>query len=219
MQRKPIQTYLFSVEGQTEEHYLKWLEELINNEPTAFYKVSIQVKIEKDPLKYTKKLNLIQRTVVTHLCDYESNDKDHTKEFRKMLDSLKETTKQGKKKIDYRLGYSNFTFELWIILHKADCNTLFNYRHQYLNSINRAFNEQFTELAQYKRRDDFMRILRMIGLPEVKNAVRRANLIMQRNEENGLRPHEYKGFQYYTENPSLTIGESIERILKDCKML
>lgn len=26
------------------------------------------------------------------------------------------------KDIKYQLGYSNFTFELWIIVHKTDCN-------------------------------------------------------------------------------------------------
>lgn len=218
MQKKPIQKYYFSVEGETEEQYLKWLEELINKEPTAIYKVSIQTKVEKNPLKYVKRLNVITRTVVTHLCDYESNDVEHATQFKEMLDSLKESTRQGKK-IDYHLGYSNFTFELWMILHKADCSTSFTHRRQYLTAINRAFNEQFTELTQYKQRDDFKRILRMTGLPEVKDAIRRAKLIMQRNEENGLRRQEYKGYHYYRENPSLTIGDSIERILKDCKLL
>ena len=32
------------------------------------------------------------------------------------------------KNITYKLGYSNFTFELWMILHKQDCNTCFDNR-------------------------------------------------------------------------------------------
>ncbi|WP_211093501.1 RloB domain-containing protein [Cohnella fermenti] len=218
MQRKPIQKYYYSVEGETEEWYLRWLEQLINDDSNSIFKVSIQSKIEKDPLKYAKKLNMISRTIVTHLCDYESNDTEHTTQFRGTLNSLKETSRQGKK-IDYRLGYSNFTFELWITLHKADCNTSYNHRRQYLDPINRGFNEKFTELAQYKRESDFKRILRKISLSDVKDAVKRAKIIMQRNKQNGLVPHEYKGFHYYADNPSLTIGDSIESILKDCKLL
>ena len=219
MQRKTKETYYFSVEGETEERYLDWLMELINSEPLAKYKVSIKSKVEKNPLTLVKKLNVISRTEVTHLCDIESNEEVHSSQFRVILDLLKEASSSQGKKIDYRLGYSNFTFELWMILHKVDCNTSFNHRRQYLDPINRAFNEQFTELSQYKRETDFKRVLKKISLSEVKDAIQRAKLIMQRNSENGLRPHEYKGYQYYKENPSISIGDSIEKILKDCVLL
>lgn len=167
-----------------------------------------------------KKLNVITRTVVSHLCDYESNDIVHTTQFRKTLDSLKQASRSDRgKNISYRLGYSNFTFELWIILHKMDCYASFNHRDQYMNPINKAFHEQFTELSEYKRESNFKRILRTINLSDVKDAVRRAKAIMNRNEGNGLRQHEYKGFLYYTGNPSLTTGYCIEEILKDCRLL
>ena len=67
MQRKTTEAYYFSVEGETEEMYLDWLMELINNEPTAKYKVSIKSKVQKNPLALVKKLNVISRTEVTHL--------------------------------------------------------------------------------------------------------------------------------------------------------
>jgi len=37
---------------------------------------------------------------------------------------------------------------------------------------------------------------------------------MKRNEENGLVLQQYKGYRYYRENPSLSVWESIEKILK-----
>ncbi len=155
---------------------------------------------------------------MTHLCDLESKETDHIAIFNKTLASMKEATKQGKK-IDYFLGYSNFTFELWIILHKTDCNGSFTHRTHYLSPLNKAFQERFLELEQYKREADFNRILSKISLNDVKDAIKRSKFIMQQNHDNGLRPRLYKGFQYYTENPSLTIGESIAKILNDCKLL
>lgn len=43
--------------------------------------------------------------------------------------------------------------------------------------------------------------------------------IMLRNNENGYKLCEYKGYKYYRENPSLAVWESIEKILKDCELV
>ncbi|MEC0144335.1 hypothetical protein [Paenibacillus alginolyticus] len=104
------------------------------------------------------------------------------------------------------------------MIHKIDCSFL-AHRDHYLRHINRAFGEEFTELDTYKQRSNFQRVLGKISLDDVKAAIRRAKSIMQRNEENGLRLLEHKGFKYYTDNPSLTIHESVERILKDCGLM
>ncbi len=152
------------------------------------------------------------------MIDYESNDAVHTTQFQRTLDLLKDTSKLGKE-IKYHLGYSNFTFELWMVLHKANCNTLLTYRWQYLDPINRAYDENFESLEQYKHEDNFKRVLRKISLPEVKEAIDRSKAIMQRNGENGLVLQQYKGYRYYRENPSLSVWESIEKILKGCELL
>lgn len=44
--RRPTRKYYFSVEGETEQWYLDWLEEKINNEPAARYNVSIDSKVQ-----------------------------------------------------------------------------------------------------------------------------------------------------------------------------
>jgi hypothetical protein len=216
--RKPIQKYYYSVEGESEAYYLQWLGELINREPASAYHVAILPKIEKNPVSYVKKLTVAYRTPVTHVCDIESNDLIHVNAFKETLTLLKEAARQGKK-VDYLLGYSNFTFELWLILHKMDCNGSFTHRRQYLDPINRAFQECFYELSEYKREADFKRILRKISLEDVRNAISRAKNIMRRNQENGIRMETYKGYSYYTANPALTIGDSIEKILHDCLLL
>ncbi|MCG8483836.1 MAG: RloB family protein [Clostridia bacterium] len=215
---KTTQKYYFSVEGETEDWYLKWLEDKINNESAAKYNVSIDSRVQKNPLKRAKSMTVFAKTEVTHVCDYESNEDIHTIQFKETLDLLKETKKLGKQ-IKYNLGYSNFTFELWMVLHKANCNSMFMHRKQYLDSINKAFDENFESLAQYKHETNFKRVLRRINLPDVKDAINRSKAIMKRNIENGLVLQQYKGYKYYRENPSLTIWEAIEKIMKDCELL
>ncbi len=51
--------HYFSVEGQTEDWYFDWLEEKINNEPAAKYKVSINSKVQKNPMKRAKSMNVL----------------------------------------------------------------------------------------------------------------------------------------------------------------
>lgn len=151
------------------------------------------------------------------MSDYESSEPEHVTKFKNILSEIKESNKLGNM-LKYHPGYSNLTFELWMILHKTDCNFL-THRDHHLRHINRAFEEEFTELDTYKQRSNFQRILGKISLDDVKAAISRAKNIMQRNEENGLRLLEHKGFKYYSDNPSLTIHESVERILKECGLI
>lgn len=58
-----------------------------------------------------------------------------------------------------------------------------------------------------------------VTLSDVIDAINRAKLIMQRNEQNGYILQEYKGYKYYKENPSLDIWKVIEVILRDCELI
>jgi hypothetical protein len=106
------------------------------------------------------------------------------------------------KKIIYKLGYSNFTFELWMVLHKKNCNGILVHRRQYLDHINSEFGENFENLDQYKHEDKFKRCLGMLLLDNVKEAIRRAEVITENNKMNG-NTIQYKGYEYYRDNPSL----------------
>ena len=88
---------------------------------------------------------------------------------------------------DLKLDYSNFTFELWIILHKTDCNGAKTHRKQYLPELNKAYDEKFEDLQEYKRENDFKRILKKLTIEDVISAVKRAEAIMKRNEKSGYR--------------------------------
>ncbi|GAE90299.1 RloB domain-containing protein [Acetivibrio straminisolvens] len=216
--RKENRTFYFTVEGQTEQWYLEWLQRIINAEPTTKYTVKFNCKIEKNPLSRIKQLAVISKTDITHIFDYESNEDTYQRQFMATLEQMKVAENSGKN-IKYHLGYSNFTFELWIILHKADCNSTLCHRGQYLELINRVYGEHFQNLDHYKKEDNFKRILGQLTLEHVRQAIQRAKVIMKRNQENGYILHSYKGYKFYKENPSLSVWESIEKILKTCYLL
>jgi len=136
--RKINRIFYFSVEGQTERQYLQWLQKTINADSSAQCKVKLEAKVEKNPVSYVKQLTSLERTTVTHVFDYESNDAEHQLQFRNTLDQMRKASQLGKS-VKYKLGYSNYTFELWIILHKSNCNTPLSHRRQYLQAINRAY--------------------------------------------------------------------------------
>ena len=161
--RKLTKKYYFSVEGETEKWYLDWLQDLINNSD-ASCKVSFNSKVEKDPVKYVKGLSIQGKTTVFHFYDYESNESDYQKQFEKVMDRMREAENLGKT-IKYQFGYSNFTFDLWIILHMTNCNASFSHRKQYITPINRAFGEKFQNMDVWKK-----------GMIRVRNGLRRTGL-------------------------------------------
>ena len=218
MMRKEKMTYYFSVEGETEKWYLEWLQHLINQTTDARYSVKFDCQIQKDPLKRAKRILAIYKTEIIHVMDRESEEAVHVQRFEYALDRMK-TAEKFRKSIKYRLGYCNFSFELWIVLHKAECNGLLSHRRQYLPFLNRAFVEQFENLEQYKQKANFKRILSKLTIDDVCQAIRRSKYIMQTKQEHSPALRQYKGYKYYTENPSLSVWEIIEIILKDCGLI
>lgn len=214
---KTTNLYYFSVEGETEKWYLEWLQALINaSSPKANAKFNIQ--IQKDPLKRAKGLSMLsssKKFAIYHLSDYESDEQEHTDQFITTMDRMKEANGIGKT-IRYIFGYSNLTFDLWMILHKIDSNGSYTHRKNYVTAINKAYSEHFENMDQFKSETNFKRCLGKLQLANVIEAVNRAKIIMRRNQENGYVLHQYKGYQYYKENPSLEVGNIIEKILKDC---
>jgi len=210
--RKKNNTYYFSVEGETEKWYLEWLQRTINATSAALYTVKFDCSIQKDPLKRAKGLVVLGKTEVNHVVDRESEETVHVQQFETMLTRMKEAENLGKS-IKYMLGYSNFSFELWVILHKTDCSSQLAHRRQYLNFINQAFSEQFETLDHYKHETNFKRLLSKMTLNDVKEAIRRSEAIMNANQERGYILYQYKGYKYYTENPSLSIWEIVRKIL------
>lgn len=216
--RKPTKKYFFSVEGETERWYLEWLSAQINGTEESAYNVSFKIKVEKDPRKMVKSLTLSGKTDIWHFSDYESSDQDHVRQFTETMDNMKKAQEMGKA-VKYYFGYSNFSFDLWIVLHKINCNQTLAYRSQYLPYINRTYEEDFETMDKYKRENNFKRCLSKLDLESVCVAVGRAEAIMDNRKSEECTLYEYKGFKYYKENPSLEVWKAIKIILTDCKLM
>ena len=144
----------------------------------------------------------------------ESKTAIHVEKFRSILNELKAA--KTEKHISYGLGYSNYTFELWIVLHKKKCNGSLTDRTQYLSHINQIFDEKFENLDQYKHENNFKRCLSKLGLDDVRAAIQRAKEIMKMNKDNGKSLIRHGGYEYYEDNPALTMHEAVEKILVEC---
>ncbi len=215
--RKITKKHFFTVEGETEKWYFDWLQNTINSTKESKYNVKLDCKIQKNPIAYAKGFTLLDKTVVTHVFDRESENPKDTQQFKDTLSNMREAEKVGKQ-IDYKLGYSNLSFELWIILHKMDCNTSMIECKKYLSALNKAYDEKFKNLSEYKKESNFKRILNKLTISDVIDAVNRADLIMKMNKENGYTLQQFKKYHYYDENPSLSLGDIIGAILKDCRI-
>ena len=215
MLRRQTKKYYFSVEGETEKWYLEWLQKEINDTTQAMYSIKFDIKIEKNPLARVKAMNPLEKTVITHVFDIESEN--DIQKCKNTLECMIKAEKIGKK-VKYDLGYSNLTFELWIILHKLDCNSSKTNCKHYLSELNKAYNENFEDLREYKEEKNFEQILKKVTLDDVINAVKRAEQIMQKNKENHT-PKRHGKHEFYIENPSLSLEEVIGDILKDCGII
>ena len=206
--------YTFTVEGSTEQWYLEWLQHSINSLPDCQYTVKIECLSNISPTSMVKRKNSITTPSITHLCDCETDDPEHTTKFQNIISDIKEANKQ----IKYSLGYSNISFELWLILHKEPCNKQFISPKQYLPILNRTFDEDFQALKEYKKEDNFKRCLSKLSLDDVKQAIKHANDLMKQKEQD-CTIIKYKGIKYYKDNPALNVHEHIQKILEDCEIL
>ena len=216
--RKQTLTYYFSVEGETEQWYLEWLEAQINANEHANYIVKFITKVQKDPVSFIKKLVVQKKTIIWHLSDIEGSSDEQIQTVHNTLGRLKEAKGLGKS-IIYKWGYSNLSFDLWMILHKQNCNAELTDVGKYLSHINRVFDEHFESMKEYKEEANFKRCLGKLTFPEVLTALSRAKAIMQRNERDGYHLTQFKGYSYYIHNPSLDLWQPIETILSDCGLL
>lgn len=215
--RKTVRTYYFSVEGETEKWYLEWLCKQINEETSSKCNVSIKCKVEKNPVKMVKSMVITDKVNIWHLIDYESREKVHQDMFMKTIDNMKKAQKLGKK-VKYSLGYSNLTFELWMILHKTECNCRCEDRKKYLKYINKEFAHSFQSIDEYKSEKNFKNCLNKLNLCDVNNAIKRSINIMK-DRERDSKLELANGYCYYMANPSLEIWVPISQILKDTDLL
>ena len=217
--RRQTNNYHFSVEGETEIYYLNHLSMLINSDDNRECNVKFRIR-KTNPKSFVKGTPTLGQVNFYHVTDVESLDEYHINDFKRQLSEMKDAKTEISAKVkEYYLGYTNFTFELWMILHKKDCNRRFNHRSNYLTEINSAFNKAYDSLDDFKKEREFKSILNEITLEDVKEAIRRSNTIIRNLEQDGYRKMEYKGYEYYHENPSLSLHEVVSKILKESGLI
>jgi hypothetical protein len=98
------------------------------------------------------------------------NSEFHRKKFYGIIDEMRDA--EGEFGISYELGYSSYTFELWMLLHVADMNHAVQDRRAYLAPINRWFHRDFADLDEFKREVAFHEILyEFVTLDSIKQAI------------------------------------------------
>lgn len=215
-------TFYFSVEGETEQCYLEHLRSLVNDElkrQGAGFRIGMVIKVEKDPRQIPWPfITRGEHVNVVHVCDYESPvpqqaGMNRLEQFKTILDNLSAAAED--KNLTYLLGYSNLSFELWMILHKQPCNGgKIDCKH-YLADFNTAYGVSFLSTKACKKEDAFKDLLRGITLSDVHDAIERATAIQQVNQ-NAAQAQRHRDYEFYTNNPALSIHERVQDIFTFC---
>ena len=223
--RKESRKFFISVEGENcEKQYFEHLQKLINACPESKYNVNFVIKAQVTPRQMIKRCGSmpIDRDAqgkpipYMHVADIEDyNDSGFRKHFFDLLDEMKVIKKESGKA--YLMGYSNLTFDLWMLLHVNDMGGTVANRGKYLNSINRHFHKSFSRLDDYKDHDEFDTILKdFVSLDSIRKAVERAKIIRKWNSDNHKEKCDHKGFDFYKDNPDTTVDIIIKKIFKVC---
>lgn len=216
MRAKNLKFYL-SVEGQTEAWYFEWLQKQINAQLAGTARVSFTIRVGVTPESMLKKVVFWGKARFIHILDVESSEYKHIKKFESHLKMMTDLMKKDKN-IQYSLGYCNFSFELWMILHKSQCMSQLTDRKQYLWSINGLYHQKFESLKEYKEEQNFKKILTQLTLDDVIEAVKRADRITENNKKYS-KPQSFGRYEYFKDNPSLSVHEFIKEIFKQYKLM
>lgn len=226
MNKKESRRLNISVEGiNCEKLYFEHLARLINSSGANTYNLKVDPK-KMSPLEYAKrnaykpveKLKGNKKLPYIHIQDIEDyyDDFQRTKFFG-VIDEMR--TAEGKFGITYELGYSNYTFELWMLLHVADMGYAVQDRKSYLAPINRWFHRNYVDIDEFKRKNEFQGILdEFVNLGSVRHAVRRAEKIIRDNGNGGKVRETYGGFAFYRDNPDISIHEVVKMIFNVCDL-
>lgn len=227
MSKKESRQFNISVEGiNCEKMYFEHLARLINTSGLNTYNLKIDPK-KMSPLEYAKrnayrpkeKRKNKKEIPFIHIQDVEDYyDEFQRKKFYGMIDEMRAAKTQFR--ISYALGYSNYTFELWMLLHVADMDYAVQDRKAYLSPINRWFNRNYADLDEFKQNEEFQSILdEFVTLDSVRQAICRAEKIVAMNETAGKTREMYKGITFYHDNPDISVHEIIKLIFEVCEII
>lgn len=211
--------YFLSCEGETERWYFEWLKNQINNDSRTKNKVDIKFKklmpsafAKSNAGTFTK--DMLNDSIFCRIQDIEDYNDEHIKKFHLLLKSTKEV-RQRYKKISFIIGYSNFTFEVWILAHKAKVREIVD-RAYYYQEINSAYNTAFINNDDYKHENNFKNLLKQLTLDDViHKAIPECKRFVEKcYSDNPALKRELYGFKYIHANPDTTLHDFIRSILE-----
>ena len=114
-------------------------------------------------------------------------------------------------------AYSNFSFGLWIILHKEYETPTVTNSDDYYEKIKRIYNLQSIE-GSIKTEDNFKKVIEQITIEDVKRAIHNAQRLRKNRIENGNVLYREKNGEIHYEQPYVEIDKFIEEILIKCNI-
>ena len=223
MIKKELRTFYMSVEGiNCETLYFTHIAKLINESGSNRYNLKVNPKVAS-PMAYAKRMSGktsdkkgSRNLPYIHIQDIEDYYSDyHRRKFFGIIDEMRKAEKEFG--MTYQLGYSNYTFELWMLLHVADMTHSVQDRHAYLAPVNQWFKKKYKSIDEFKALNEFQSILdEYVTLDSIKQAIRRAEIIVNMNEAEHKKKENYHGFEFYHDNPDISVHEVIKLIFDVC---
>lgn len=206
---------IITCEGDTEVWYFEHLKNLINLEPTCLMKLGYKtLSVCKNPFSKAKSQTILSPIKWYHILDKESSDEADIKTFEKNLKSFKDV-KKIRQHVKLLLGYSNVSFELWLIMHKSDEKPSAYSQQDYLNKLKKLYNlPGIKTLEEFKKENNFKKILKQITLEDVERAIKNGKALEMENRK-VYQSKKTHGFEYFEENPSTNMHVILADILKD----
>ncbi|MCD8119069.1 MAG: RloB family protein [Lachnospiraceae bacterium] len=222
--KKETRQIYMSVEGRNcETFYFAHLAELINQSGRNTYNLKIKSMVES-PMSYAKRLahkptETMNRSGIPyfHIQDVEDYENEVFRgKFYGIIDEMEKAKKTFH--IGYELGYSNYAFDLWMLLHVAgNINYTVTDRHAYLKLINRHFHRKYSRMDEFKKEEEFKKILEeFVTLDSVFQAIENARRIESVNVESGNKQENYKNYKFYHDNPATSVHEVVQMIMELC---
>ena len=133
---------------------------------------------------------------------------------------MKKKSNPIKECLQYNISVEGINWELLYFEHlkklinecekaKKECN---------ISSYDLAYSN-YTKIDEYKAVAEFTKILSSIALDDVITAVKRGHVIRNNHINNKDHIEAYKKFNFYRDNPDMTIHIIVEKILEECKII
>ena len=212
-----------SVEGDVcERLYFEHLKKLINSDKNGTYNLNLSIRKE-NPYSFIKRNAYKQMdkekgkiVPVFHIQDVEDySDNELRNRFKEIIDDMHKA--ENEFRIPSQLGFSNYTFELWMLLHVKDMTTPVGNRQAYLKHINKYFIKKYQGLEEYKEEKEFQDILnKYVTLDTIFDAINRADKISKQKERDKKRYEHYRKYTIYPDNPYTTVQHVVSTIFSLC---